>query len=113
MHQNHFLPEITFYGHCLIKSNISIRKNVINLYISYTLTPWLRNLNYFTLNNCSFGSAKLNKNADSDKYKYSGCGIGRDSCSKFLFTDRNIGRNVIAFGADMSLSVQKIKIKIS
>ena len=103
MHQNHFLPEITFYGHCLIKSNISIRKNVINLYISYTLTPWLRNLNtYFTLNNCSFGSVKLNKNADSDKYKYSGCGRGHDSCSKFLFTDRNIGRNVIAFGADMS-----------
>ena len=26
---------------------------------------------YFTLNNCLFGSVKLTKNADPDKYKYS------------------------------------------
>ena len=36
---------MTFDGYCLIKNDISVPKKVINLYISYTLTPWLRNLN--------------------------------------------------------------------
>ena len=64
----HLLPDTNFNGHCLIKSNISIPKNVINLYISYTLGPQLRNLNTdFTLGNCLFGSVKLTKNADLDK----------------------------------------------
>ena len=78
----------------------------MNLYISYTLTPWLRNLNTdFTLNNCLFASLKLTKNAAPDKYKYSGYGLGFDSRSEFLFTDRSMGRNAIIFGADMSSSV--------
>ena len=52
--------------------NISISKKVVNLYFSCILNPWLGNLNtYFTLKNCLFGSAKLTKNADPDKYKYS------------------------------------------
>ena len=33
------LLDMNFIGHCLIKSNISIPKKVINLYISYTLGP--------------------------------------------------------------------------
>ena len=46
----HVIPEINFKGRCLIKDNIPIPKNVINLYISYTLIPQLRNLNTdFTL----------------------------------------------------------------
>ena len=44
---HHLLPAMTFNGHCLIKSNISILKKVINLYISETLGPQLRNLNRF------------------------------------------------------------------
>ena len=61
---------------CLIKSNISVPKNVINLYISYTLTPQLGDSNKdFTLNNCLVGSVKLTKNADPDKYKYGGYGV--------------------------------------
>ena len=52
-----------------------------------------------------FGSVRLTKNADPDKYKYCGYGRGFGSRSEFLFTDRNIGRNVIIFGADMSSSV--------
>ena len=44
---------MNFNGHCLIKNDISIPKKVINLYISYTLNPQLRNLNIdFTLGNC-------------------------------------------------------------
>ena len=42
----HLLPDINFNGHCLIKNNISIFKKVINLYISYILNPWLRNLKH-------------------------------------------------------------------
>ena len=50
-----------------MKNNVSIPEKVINLYISHTLTPWLKNLNIvFTLDNCLFGSAKLTKNADLD-----------------------------------------------
>ena len=66
---HHILPDINFNGHCLIKKNVSIPKKVINLYISYTLGSKLRNLNTdFTLSNCLFGSLKLTKNAELDKY---------------------------------------------
>ena len=66
--EHHLLPDMKFNGHCLINSNISIPKNVINLYISYTLGPQLRNLNTnFTLANYLFGSVKLTINADLDK----------------------------------------------
>ena len=103
---HHLLPDMNFNGHCLIKNNISIPKKVINLYSSYTLGSQLRNLNTdFTLGNCLFGSVKLTKNADLDRYKYTGYGIGFDSRSEFLFTDESYGKNVIIFGADMSSSV--------
>ena len=52
-----------------------------------------------------FGSVKLTKNADSDKYKNSGYGIGFDSRSEFPFTDENMRENVNIFWADMSSSV--------
>ena len=65
----HLFPDMNFNGHCWIKNNISISKKVINLYISYKLGLQLRSLNTdFTLAKCLFGSAKLNKNADLDKY---------------------------------------------
>ena len=65
---HHLLSDINFNGHCLINNNISIPKKLINLYISYALTPCLRNLNTnFTLNNCLFASVKLTKNSDTDK----------------------------------------------
>ena len=97
--------QTNFNGHCVI-NNIYIPKKVINLYISYTPTPWLINLNTdFTLNNCLLGSVKLTKNADPGKYKCSGYSIGFDSRSELLFTDGSMEKNVIIFGADMSSSV--------
>ena len=49
----HLLPDMNFSGHGLIKSNISIIKEVINICISYTSGPHLRNLNTgFSLGNC-------------------------------------------------------------
>ena len=78
-------------------NNIYIPKKVINLYISYTLDPQLRNLNTdFTLGNCLFGSVKLTKNTDLDKCKYSGYGIGLDFRSEVSLSDGTI------FGADMT-----------
>ena len=102
---HHVLPNINFNGHCLIKNNISIPKKGVNLYISYTLGPQLRNLNKdFALGNCLFGSVKLTKNADPEKYKYIGYDMGFGSHSEFLFTDGSYGRNVIIFRVDMSSS---------
>ena len=101
---HHLLADINFNGHCLIKNVISIPKNVINLYVSYTPSPQLRNLNKnFPLGNCLLGSVKLTKNAD--KYKYTVYRIGFDSRSEVLFTDGNCGKNAIIFGTDMSSSV--------
>ena len=85
---HHLLPDINFIGHCLIKNNISVRKKVINLYISYTLGHRLRNLNTdFRLGNWLFGSVKITMNSDLDKYKHTGDGIGFDSRLELLFTD--------------------------
>ena len=52
-----------------------------------------------------FAAVKLTKNAETDKYKYSGYGIGFDSQSAFSLPDGSIRKNVIIFGADMSSSV--------
>ena len=47
------LPGMNFNGHCLIKNNIYFPQKVINLYISYTWSPKLRNLNTdFILSSC-------------------------------------------------------------
>ena len=102
---HHLQSDINFNKHCLI-NNISVSKKVINICISYILSPWLRNLNTnFALKNCLLQSLKLTKNSDPDKYKYS-YGTGFDSRSEFSFTDGSIGKNVIVFGADMSSSVR-------
>ena len=88
---------------------------VVDLYISYTLDQWSRDLNSdFTLGNCLFGSAKLAKNADLDKYKYSGYGIGFNSRSKFLLKGGIFRKNVVIFRTSIGhLWVLIIKIKIS
>ena len=56
-----------------------------------------------TLNNCLFGSVKLWKNVDLDKYNYSSYGIAFDSLSKFLFRDGRFGKREM-FLADTSSS---------
>ena len=51
------------------------------------------------------GSVKITKNADLEKYKCSGDGIGFDYRSEFSLTDSSVDKNVISFGVDMSSSV--------
>ena len=50
---------------------------------------------------CSY----LTKNADVDKYRYSGYGIGFDRKRSFSFPDGGFGQNVIICGADMNSSI--------
>ena len=59
----------------------------------------------FTLNDCLFLGVKLAKIADSDKYVYSGYGIGFDSRSEVSLPDGSTGNIVITFGIYMSSSV--------
>ena len=77
--------------------------NIVNIYIVYEITSDYNNINYPTLENCLFGSVKLTKNADIDKYRYSGYGIGFDRETSFSFGNET-GKNVIIFGVDMSSS---------
>ena len=80
--------------------------NLVNLFVVYNLDTWSRDLNTdFILKYCLCGSVKLTKNADPDKYKYSGYGIGFDLHSNFSLPDCSMGKNIIIFGVDMSSSV--------
>ena len=58
-----------------------------------------------TLKNFLFGAVALTKNADIDKYKYSGYGIGFDRRSSFSYPSGGFGQNVTVFGADMNSSI--------
>ena len=57
-----------------------------------------------TLKSCLFGAVTLSKNADIDKYGYSGYGIGFDRRSSFPFPGGGFGQNELIFGVDMSSS---------
>ena len=79
-------------------------KAIENIYIVYEL----RASGYFnndpTVKNSLFGAVRLAKNADIEKYHYSGYGIGFDR-SSFSFQGGGFGQNVIIFGGDMSSSI--------
>ena len=78
----------------------------MNLFIVYELDTWSQDLSAdFALKDWLFGSVKLTKNADPNKYQYSGYGIGFDSRSIFSVSDFDWGKNVIIFGVDMSSSI--------
>ena len=54
--------------------------NVMNLFIVYELDRCSQDLNAkLTLKDCLFGNVKITKDADPNKYSYSGYGIGLDS----------------------------------
>ena len=46
----------------------------------------------------------MTKNADVDKYKYSGYGLAFDKRGSFSFPGGGYGKNVIIFGADLNSS---------
>ena len=110
---NSLTPEVNYYGtktrvqfirSCLKQSKISYTHGkVVNIYIAYELGA--SSSNDPTIKNCLFGAVILTKNADIEKYKYSGYGIGFDRRSSFSFTGGGFGQNVLIFGADMSTSI--------
>ena len=53
------------------------------------------------LKNSLFVVVTLTKNADIDKYGYSGYGVGFDRKSSFSFPGGGFGQNVIISGVDM------------
>ena len=79
--------------------------DIVNIYIVFEITSDYSSINYPTLQDCLFGSVKLTKNADIDKYGYSGYGIGFDRNTSFSVRNE-IGKNVIIFGVDMSSSAK-------
>ena len=81
-------------------------KKFINLYVVYEITNFHSISSYLTPTNVLFGAVKLTKNADIDKYKYSGCEIGFDRHGFYLHPSGGTGRNVIIFGVDMSSSTK-------
>ena len=57
-----------------------------------------------TVKNCLFGEVTLTKNADIEKYGYSGFGIGFDRRSSFSFPGGGFGQKVLIFGVDTNSS---------
>ena len=76
---------------------------IVNIYIVYKTSPKTINFN-FVFENCLFGAIKIanTANSDTDKWQYSGYGIGFDSKCEFTHLDGGSGKNVIIFGADLS-----------
>ena len=95
-----------FNGSCLKQDKITFNNGkIVKIYI---VSDFKSTLNYnrdITVDNFLFGAVKLAKNADIDKYKYSGYGIRFDGCGTFSFPDGSFGQTLIFFGADMSSSV--------
>ena len=56
------------------------------------------------MENTLFGVLKLTKNADIDKYRCSGYGIGSDRHGFYLNSSGGTGKNIIIFDVDMSSS---------
>ena len=74
----------------------------VNIYIVYKISKSINISDYPTLENCLFGAVNLTKNADIDKYKYSGYGIGFHRHGSFSFPGTGLDKDVITFGVDMS-----------
>ena len=85
---NSLTPELNYYGtktrvkfirSYLKQSKISYTHGkVVNIYIVYELGASSLNVNDPTIKNCLSGAVALTKNADIEKYKYSGYGTGFD-----------------------------------
>ena len=94
---------VKFTGDCLEQQRIIYHHGKI-VNIVYSLGASSFNYSDPTIKNCLFGAVTLTKNADIDKYGYSGYEIGFDRRGSFSFPGGGFGQNVIIFGSDMSSS---------
>ena len=112
---NSLSPELNYYG---TKTRVKVtktfskksrhfltHKHAVNIYIVYELAASSSFNSDPTLRHSLFGAVTLTKNADIEKYKYSGYGIGFDRRSSFSFAAGGFGQNVLIFGADLSTSI--------
>ena len=86
---------VDFRGGCLKQNKITFNHGkIVNIYIVYELDKI-----YFkttpTLVNCLFGAVSLTKNADIDKYRYGGYGIGFDRGGFYLLPSGRFARIVV------------------
>ena len=107
-------PKLSYYGtktriqfirSCLRLPNFSFTHKKVNIYIVYELGASSSHTSDTTIKNCLFGAVTLTKNADIEKNRYSGYGIGFDRRSSFSLPGGEFGQNVTIFGADMSSSI--------
>ena len=100
-------PRVRFSGSCLKQDAVTCNHGkAVNIYIVYEINKSDNTTSSDpTLENCLFGAVSLTKNADLDKNKYSGYGIGLDRRGTFSFAN-GLGSNVIIFGVDMSSSAK-------
>ena len=77
---------------------------IVNIFIVYELSASGSYTADLTLKNSLFRAVSLTKNADIDKYRYSGYGTGFDRKSTFSFPNGRFGQDVINFGLDMTSS---------
>ena len=98
--------KVKFTGSCLKQSNklTYTPGKVVNIYIVYKLGTSSSNGNDPRLKNCLFGEVTLTKNADINRYGYSGYGIGFDRRTSFSFPSVGFGQKILIFGADTSSS---------
>ena len=97
---------VKFSGSCLKQDKITFTHGkVVNIYIAYELGASSSNNSEPTIKKFLFGAVTLTKNADIDKYRYSGYGIGFDRRSSFSFPGSGFGQNIIIFGVDMNSSL--------
>ena len=85
---NSLNPRLSYYGtkirvqftkSCLKQPNHTFtHKKIVNTYIVYELGASTSHYSDPTIKNCLFGAVTLNKNAENEKYKYSGYGIAFD-----------------------------------
>ena len=74
---------------------------IVNIYIVYEINLWDRGYaDYPILENSLFAAVRLVKNANIEKYKYSGYGYGFDRRGTVLVANE-LGKNVMIFGVDM------------
>ena len=75
---------VEFNGSCLKHDKIThTHGKIVSIYIVYELTVSNSDDNNPTVKNSLFGAVTLTKNADIDKYRYSGYGIGFDRRGSF------------------------------
>ena len=87
---------VEFNGSCFKQDKVTFNNGkLVNIYIVFEISKSINISDYPTIEDCLFGAVSLAKNADIDKYKYCGYGIGFDRHGIFSSSGFVLGRNVI------------------